>query len=122
MTPEGLTLANTASLADYQAKKSALVSHEAEVRRSMEEGFTSAIAEAQEMQRLYKEEFGTYIPFKGQLRWLKKDAPSPSAAIGPKVGGLKRSIAAAQKRGDEPLVKALEAKLAALQPLDTVEA
>jgi hypothetical protein len=106
-------------LANYRDSKKNLDKLAAAARKQMQARFTELLAEAAGIQADFKNDFGVNPELPATVKTFtlgekKKTAPTVAVANGKKIGGLRRSLAAAIKNGETARVTQISIALAAL--------
>ena len=116
---------NVEGLVEFRELKKRLEQASAAARTQMQTRYAGLLTEAAQIQVEFKSSFGisaqlpagvktfTLVPAEGK----KKSEQSEAAAKGKKIGGLKRSLTAAIKKGDKAKQADLIQQLAALGTL-----
>ena len=115
---------NTEVLANYREQKKTLEGLAIKARKQMQVRFTELLAEAASIMADYKTDFGvnpdvpatvkTFTLSDGKKKTTEPVPATPAVtANGPKIGGLRRSLAAAIKNDDAAKIAEVTAQLAA---------
>lgn len=107
---------NTDVLADFRESKKKLEALEAAARKQMQGRYLALLTEAADILVEYKASFGKPPELPGTVKAFtlgvrQKPAPSETASKGKKIGGLRRSLNAAIKRGDTAKIAEVENQL-----------
>ncbi len=108
MTTATTTKNKSDSLDDYRKRKKELDEACAKVRTGMESEYAGLAARAYAIHEAYKKEFGTRIPSEYVVQ------RTSTHHTGRALGGLKRALAAASKRGDSSRVEELNGRIVLL--------
>ena len=113
---------NIEVIAEYREQKQKMGALEIQARKEMQDRYTDLLNEAAQLQRDFKADFGSNPePPSGVKFTLTSAAPvvATPKPIGFKIGGLRRSLAAAIKRQDGAGVDRIVKQLADLGVTDT---
>jgi hypothetical protein len=105
-------------LATYRDSKKNLDKLAGAARKQMQARFTELLVEAAGIQADFKNDFGVNPELPGTVKSFtlgtkKKAEPTDAVANGKKIGGLRRSLAAAVKNGETERIAEITAQLAA---------
>ena len=105
-------------LADYRDSKKKLEALAAAARKQMQARYLALLIEASELQTEFKQSFGVNPDLPAGVKTFsigsQPKAPTPAESNGKKIGGLKRSLAAAIKNGATVRAMEITKQLAAL--------
>ena len=103
------------TIEEYRLKKHEVEELAAVAREAMQSRFTELLLESAGLFAEYQTHFGDTLSVPECISAFDvRSEKSKTEAIGPKVGGLRRSLKAAIKRADQPRIDAITAQLEAL--------
>ena len=115
-------MTDTNTIAEYREQKQKMDALKIQARKEMQGRYLDLLNEAAAIQRDFKADFGEAPEVPSGVKFtLCSTVPAPKKPPKPgfKIGGLRRSLAAAIKKHDEPSVDRIVKQLAELGVTDT---
>jgi hypothetical protein len=114
-----MSTTTTDILTEYREQKKKIDQLAAAARKQMQSRYTALLTEAAELQGEFKTHFGASPELPGTVKTFtvgenKKPTATDAQATGKKIGGLRRSLNAALKKGDIDRSREIASQLTAL--------